>query len=304
MFSKIIAGLLPVMPRAIVRRVASRYIAGDDAGAALSLATRLEEMGFVTTLDMLGEDIEDMGMADGTVRGYLELMRSMADAGLERNISIKLTGLGVRIDEGGAFDNLSKILEGARERDFFVRIDMEDSSLTDLTLDFYLRSRQRWPRVGAVLQARLKRTADDARRLAGKNANFRLCKGIYPENPTIAHFDADTIREAYLDILERLIAGGTYVGIATHDEPMIARAEEILKRIPDGGPHEFQALLGVPMRRTLERLKTEGHKVRLYVPFGPDWYAYSLRRLKENPKMAGAIAKGIFKADRLDVGPV
>jgi len=299
--SRILTGLLPVLPRGLVGRVARRYIAGDNAADAVELSARLRRGGFVTTIDMLGEDVTDMAAAMAAADDYGALMRLAADADIERNISIKLSQLGLRVDRGGAWEALETVLEVARELDFFVRIDMEDSTVTDHTLDFYRRARERWRRIGVVLQARLRRTLEDARDLARPGASFRLCKGIYPENERIAHTGFERIREAYLETLDALAANGAHVALATHDLPLIAKAEEaVALHGLDEGRFEFQALLGVPIGSALRRLRDSGHTVRLYVPFGADWYAYSLRRVKETPGMASAIAMGLLRRDRLD----
>lgn len=300
MFGRVMASMLPYMPRGLVGRVAGRYIAGDSTRDAIALSSRLGASGYASTIDMLGEDSLDLRDAAAAAEGYLDLMGKMDEAGVERNISIKLTQLGLRAEEEAAFENLSRVLEGAAARDFFVRIDMEDSTVTDATLDFYRRARDIWPRVGTVLQSRLRRTPGDARALATGEGNFRLCKGIYPENDRIAHTDAEEIRISYLETLRILLEGGAYVALATHDVPMLDRARVLVEELGvDRSRYEFQALLGVPVGRTLDRLKEEGHTVRLYVPYGPEWYAYSLRRLRENPRMAGAIARGLFRRDRL-----
>jgi proline dehydrogenase len=302
MLTKLTSWMIPAVPRRIVHQVARRYIAGESKEQAIELAARLGEQGFVTTLDMLGEDIESLDQAAQAAAGYADLIAAMARAGVPRNISIKLTQLGLRLDPDRAFDQLRRVLDAAAEHDTFVRIDMEDSSITDPTIEQMLRAREIWPRVGTVLQARLRRTADDARRLAAIGANLRLCKGIYREPKRIAFKRKEEIRESYLTAARALLAGGAYVGLATHDVPLIEKLEvEIDQLGVTDDRFEFQALLGVPMRSTLERLRDAGHKVRLYVPFGAEWYAYSVRRLKESPQMAGAIAKGLFKGDRLDV---
>lgn len=300
MLDRLIAGALPLVPRAVVRRVAGRYIAGDRAEDAIALSARLGRMGFVTTIDQLGEDVVDAAGARAAADGYVALVGAIAAAGVERNVSVKLSQLGLRLDRELALEGLSRLLAAAGAAGFFVRIDMEDSALTDATLGIYDEVRRRWPRVGVVLQARLRRTLDDARAIAAAGGNVRLCKGIYQERPAIAFQGADEIREAYVAALRALIAGGAYVGIATHDLPLIARAErEIAAAAAPRDRVEFQALLGVPMRAELERLRDAGYVVRLYVPYGEEWYAYSLRRLRESPHMAGAIAKGLFKRDRL-----
>lgn len=299
-FDRLVAQALPIVPRGIVRRVAGRYIAGDRMEDAVALALGLAARGFASTIDQLGEDVVAFRQAEEAADGYVRLIGAMSVAGAPRNVSIKLSQIGLRLDPARSFGELERVLEAAAGADFFVRIDMEDAQVTDATLEAYERARAIWPRVGVVLQARLRRTGGDIRALAGGGANVRLCKGIYPETKAIALTDREEIRAAYVDHLRALLEGGAYVGIATHDPPLIAAGEALVAEAPDRATrHEFQALLGVPMRTELERLRDAGHAVRLYVPFGPDWYAYSLRRVRENPSMAGAIARGIFRGDRL-----
>jgi len=296
MFNKLVSWMIPAVPRGVVQRVASRYIAGETMTSAIDLARELRSRGFLTTLDMLGEDVSSLDQARGAAASYVELIEAMAAAGVERNVSIKPTQLGLRLDSSRAFEQLRPVLEAAADHDTFVRLDMEDSSVTDLTIDLYRRARRIWPRVGTVLQARLRRTLDDARSLAAEGANLRLCKGIYLEPRAIAFTRRREIRRSFMECARVLLGGTAYPALATHDPWLIERLEvEITQQPVSAGGFEFQALLGVPMRTTHARLLAAGHKVRLYVPFGDQWYAYSVRRLKENPQMAGAIAKGLFK---------
>lgn len=299
MFNTMIAKVLPHMPRWTIRPMAMRYIAGETRHEALAVARELADAGFHTTIDRLGEDEASLDQAAAAIDAYIELMEAMAADGIERNVSVKLSQFGIRFDPEATFGEFERLLATARRLDFFVRIDMEDSSVTDVTLDWYRRAWRIWPRVGTVLQARLKRTPHDARKLAGPDANIRLCKGIYMEPAAIAHQDPQAINASYLETLRILLDTGCYTAVATHDLPLLAAArQEVAKRPPAvHGRVEYQALLGVPIRSTLERLEQEGETVRLYLPFGPDWYAYSLRRLEENPQMAGAIARSVFRRD-------
>ena len=205
--------------------------------------------------------------------------------GLDANVSVKLTGLGLEVDPVLCRENLTAIAE----RGTFVRIDMEDSTTTDATLDLYRELRaEGLDNLGVVLQATLHRTEDDARALAG--ANVRLCKGIYIEPPEISYRDFDEIRASYVRALETLLDGGCYVGIATHDEWLVEEGlRAVRERGLDPGEYEFQMLLGVRPQLG-DRLVREGHRLRIYVPFGRQWYEYSLRRLQENPKIAGYVA--------------
>lgn len=301
MFGKLVAWMLPVVPRRVVQRVASRYISGETPESAISLASALQSQGFHTTLDMLGEDTTTAAQAHQATDGYLDLMQDMLRAGVTRNVSLKLTQLGLRLGPDQAFEALARVLDQAARDDFFVRIDMEDSSLTDLTLDLHGRARERWTGVGTVLQARLRRTVADAQRLAAEGASLRLCKGIYREPKAIAFRRGREINASYLEAAQALLAGEGRVAFATHDTALIERLLPSIEKLrPDRRGVEFQALLGVPMRTTLERLRDSGFVVRLYVPFGEQWYTYSVRRLRENPQMAGAVARSLFQRDRLD----
>ncbi|HWN20801.1 MAG TPA: proline dehydrogenase family protein [Gaiellaceae bacterium] len=282
---KTIVRLLPAVPRPVVRRLSARYIAGPELVDARRVVAALNAEGKLATVDVLGEEITRPEEAEAITQAYLDVLDAIDEDGLEANVSVKLTGLGLTLDPELARANV----EAIASRGTFVRIDMEDSSTTDATLALYRDLRAAGAEnLGVVLQAALKRTVDDATALAG--ANVRLCKGIYLEPPDLAYRDFDAVRENYVRALEALFDGGCYVGIATHDEWLVDRA---LRAVRDRGlrPHEyeFQMLLGVQTRLG-DRLMAEGHRLRIYVPFGRQWYEYSLRRLQENPKVAGYIA--------------
>lgn len=301
MLNRVIAWMLPAVPQRIVHSVARRYIAGEDREAAFRLTESLQQQGFETTIDILGEDISEESQAHAAVERYLELIESIQERFGSGNVSLKLSQFGLRLDPELCFRGLSAVIEAARAADVFVRIDMEDSSLTDVTLDLYRRARQRYERVGTVLQAALKRTPEDARRLAAEGASIRLCKGIYREPRELAWRRRRKVRDAYLETARILFEGTGRVALATHDRKLVAGLEALVAETGVSRDRvEFQALLGVPIRSTLERLRDEGYRVRLYVPFGNEWYAYSVRRLKENPRMAGQIVGGLFKRDRFD----
>lgn len=308
--------LLPLVPRPLVGRVASRYVAGETLADALETSRRLNAEGASVTLDILGEFVNDAAQAAGFVDEYIELVDAVSAAGLDASVSVKLTMLGLNIDPALCERHLERLCARASEQGIYITLDMEDSSLTDATLEMYRRMRARFGRVGCVLQAYLHRTLDDARALE-PSANVRLCKGIYVEPPEIAYKDRREIRDNFMAVLAELVSAGHYVGIATHDEQLIRRAEELLalraggrpgvparqnEAITEGRPtgsagqtgepwgetethYEFQMLLGVraDLRR---RLIAAGHGLRVYVPYGRDWYAYSMRRLRENPAVA------------------
>jgi len=285
---------MPLVPRALVRRVAHRYVAGETLTHALETVRALNADGCMATLDLLGEDVSEVGETERTVDEYLRALDGIAARGLDSNVSVKLSALGLKIDRDHCRREFARIVEGARRHDNFVRIDMEDSSVTTETIEIFSEARKSSERVGLALQAYLRRTAEDARRAAAERANVRVCKGIYVEPPEIAFQDRDEIRASFASVVDLLLGAGSYVGIATHD-PLVVRsslATIARLRLPREA-YEFQMLLGVAgdLRR---RLVSSGHRLRVYVPYGEAWEAYSLRRLKENPAMAGHVLKGIF----------
>lgn len=296
MFGWLITRMLPIVPMPVVRAVSRRYVAGEDLGAALEVVSGLNANGFQATMDILGEDAADAAHADGTVDGYRNVLDRIAAEGLKSNVSVKMTHMGIRLDRTEAEARLARIVDKAAEHGNFVRIDMEDSGLTDTTFEVYRAARARHPRVGTVIQAYLRRTVDDARILAAEGANLRLCKGIYREPAAIAYQGKEEIRKSYLDTAKILLsAPGTYTGFATHDRVLIQRVLELTRRMDmPRDRFEFQALLGVPVDDVLTDLVSQGYTVRWYVPFGDEWYAYSTRRLKENPKMATYIVRHWF----------
>lgn len=278
--------------------MAGRYIAGKTAEDAVRTALRLRDKGLLSTIDFLGEDIDSIDQANTVVQSYIELMQEVEKAGVSRNVSLKLSHLGLRIDQKRAFKELKTLLHEASKRDFFIRLDMEDSLVTDATIDFFQRGFAVWPKTGTVLQARLKRTRKDANHLSGPGKNFRLCKGIYTESADNAFMNDKDICASFLDSFHTLINNDSYVGIATHDISLITQIEnEIESRSIPKNRFEFQILLGVPVRSTIYRLQDKGYHVRIYIPFGKEWYEYSIRRLRENPGITRAVLKGLFSRD-------
>jgi proline dehydrogenase len=290
-YDRAIVRMLPAVPKPVVRRISDRYIAGtelDDAEAAVS---RLNAGGMLATVDVLGEEIRRADEARTIAQAYLDVLAAVERERLDSNISIKLTALGLKLDPVLCRELLEHVVADARRRGNFVRIDMEDSSTTDETLALYRGLRESgFDNVGVVLQAYLRRTAADVAALADLRPNVRLCKGIYVEPPELAFRDPEHVRASYVRLLELLLDGGSYVGVATHDEWLIKRAlEQVLQRSLGREEYEFQMLLGVRDDRR-DALVRAGHRLRVYVPFGRQWYAYSLRRLQENPAIAGYIA--------------
>lgn len=282
---------LPAVPKPIVRRISERYIAGTRVEDACRVVERLNSEGKMATIDVLGEEITTWEEARHIGYQYENVFRTIDEQSLDSNVSVKLTGLGLNLDHGLCREILERLVRQAAERGNFVRIDMEDSSCTDETLALYRELREAGlENVGVVLQAYLRRTLDDIAALADLTPNVRLCKGIYAEPEELAYQDFDEVRENFVHALDALLTAGSYVGIATHDEWLIAEGGRLVREHGRSPPeYEFQMLLGVRPGHG-DRLIAEGHRLRIYVPFGEEWYAYSLRRLQENPKIAGYIA--------------
>ena len=282
-----ISRLLPAVPRRIVRRLAAPYIAGPGLDDAVRVVRRLNSEGKLATVDVLGEEVSSAQEAGRISAAYHQALERLESERLDANISVKLTGLGLELGDEVCAVNLGSLVVDARSRGNFVRIDMEDSSTTDATLGLYRSLRAAGhDNVGVVLQACMRRTAGDLEGLE----NVRLCKGIYVEPVAVAFQDPDEVRGSYLAALDALLDQGTYVGIATHDEQLLVEAlRRVGARGLDRESYEFQMLLGVRAERGDELVRA-GHRLRVYVPFGTHWYEYSIRRLQENPKLAGYAA--------------
>jgi proline dehydrogenase len=284
--------LLPAVPKPVVQLFSSRYIAGPSLDDAVRVVKRLNSEGKLATIDVLGEEVGREADARAIAQAYRDVFDEIERDGLDSNVSVKLTALGLGLSYDTCRANLEDVVRQAKEDHNFVRIDMEDSSTTDDTLRLYRELREAGhDNLGVVLQAYLRRTLDDIDALADLRPNVRLCKGIYVEPSSIAFTDADAIRTNFVSCLDALLDAGAYVGVATHDEWLIGRALSIVgERGLAREDYEFQMLLGVREERGTE-LVDAGHRLRVYVPFGEQWYAYSLRRLQENPAMAGTIAR-------------
>ena len=292
---RLIVASLKFVPRRVVRRVASRYVAGESIEDAVQTTRTLMQQGCCATFDVLGEFIKEETEADETLDLYLELLNRIRTDDLDANISIKLTGLGFLLDEGNCVARVRRLAEEAKTRDIFVRIDMEDSPLTTRTLDVYRNLRaEGFDNVGVVLQSYLHRTLLDIEELAPLKPSYRLCKGIYVEPEKTAYQGKEEVRENYRKAMAAMLDGGSYVGFATHDRVLTAAAEtEVRTRGLTRDQYEFQMLLGVTEGLRSELVKA-GHRLRVYVPFGRDWYEYSVRRLKENPALGRKALRGIF----------
>ncbi len=303
-FDKTVASSLKFVPKAIVRRVASRYVAGETLDEAVAEAKKLNADGYLVTMDLLGEAITTVEEADEVTGTYLQILDAIRDNGIDGNISIKPTAVGLATSPELLEQNVLRLLARAAETDNFVRVDMEDSPTTDDTIAVFRRLRDAGHgNTGLVLQAMLRRTPEDLAALAPLGPNLRLCKGVYLEPPEIAWQSYDKVNEAFVDLLAQLLPlRDHYLGIATHDDPVVEGAERIISELglqPED--YEFQVLLGVrPELR--EKLRDEGHRVRVYVPYGTAWHAYCIRRLKENPKFAGFVTRDILRNPTMLLG--
>lgn len=294
LFDRLVRLGMPLVPKVIVGKVAGRYVAGDTIGAAVRTMQSLSAEGAVTTVDVLGEEVRHRERAEAAVAEYLRGLEAISSEGLERNISVKPTMLGLKIDEAFCAERIAEIVGRAQDLGAFVRIDMEDHTCTDATLRIYRQLQARYGNVGVVLQAYLHRTIPDITALLPLKPNIRICKGIYREPRDIAWKDFDTVRANFVFALERLLEGGAYVGIATHDRHLVCAGMAAVDRLglpPDR--YEFQMLLGVDaeLRRVILGL---GHRLRVYVPYGRDWYPYSMRRLRENPTIARHVMRAMI----------
>ncbi len=299
-FNKLIASLLPLMPKSLVWIFSKRYIAGKTVGDAIKVARDYNEKGMVVTIDLLGEFITKLSEAEKNKNTYLNIIDSVQKAKVDGNYSLKPTMFGLLIDKEACYNFIREIVVKAVSYDNFVRIDMEDSQCVDMEIDIFRRLKTEFPgNVGLVLQAYLKRTPGDIDDMldlhnSGVALNYRLCKGIYVEPAEIAYKKYEEINSQFLKNLETMFRNGIYPGIATHDAPLVEGAFRLIEKykVPKD-KYEFQMLYGVtPALR--QSIVDKGHKMRIYVPYGEQWFAYSTRRLKENPKMASEIIKALF----------
>jgi proline dehydrogenase len=291
LLDRAIVRVLPAVPKPVVRRMSRRYIAGDQLPDACRIVKTLNDKGKLATVDVLGEEITTREEALALVAEYERVLEAIQREELDSNVSVKLTGFGLKLDRDFCRENLARLVRAAGALGNFVRIDMEDSSTTSDTLAIYRELRaEGLENVGIVVQSYMKRTLTDIAELADLKPNVRVCKGIYVEPPEVAYQDFETVRLNFVEAVGALLDNGSYVGIATHDEWIIAEALTLLEERelrPD--QYEFQMLLGV--RADLgDELVREGHRLRIYVPYGRQWYEYCIRRLQENPKIAGYVA--------------
>ncbi|MCC7477439.1 proline dehydrogenase family protein [bacterium] len=285
--------VLPYVPRSVVGRVAARYVAGETLAAALDTVRLLNSGGACTTVDILGESIAEASAARAAVEQYSTLIQAIASSGLDSTVSLKPTMLGLLQGKDACRENLETLYRLAQELRVVLTIDMEDSTTTDATLGLFGEMQQRYGNAGCVLQAYLRRTRHDIEALPA-GSNVRLCKGIYVEPRERAYKEFQEIRGNFLECLRDLFAAGHYVGIATHDDWLVDRALSIINSLGlSHEQYEFQMLLGVREKLRYQILDA-GHRLRVYVPYGRDWYAYSIRRLRENPAVAIHVIKAML----------
>ncbi len=285
----------------VTRSMVSRFVAGETLPEALTALERLRDAGFRTTVDVLGEAVTTRADAEAAADDYVETLDALAARGLDRNVSVKLSQMGLGVDPDTCRGNLTRILERAAATEAFVRFDMEDHSTTDATLAMWRELRginAGRGDSGVVIQAALRRSPDDVDALVAEAARIRLCKGAYVEPASVAYPDKPDVDAAYVALMERLLLEGTFPGLATHDERIISRAVAFARErgiAPDR--FEFQMLYGV--RRDLQdRLVRGGFGVRVYVPFGTQWYPYFMRRLAERPANVAFVLRSVLRERR------
>jgi proline dehydrogenase len=296
--NQLILSAIQLLPRPLVRRFAMRYIAGEGLEDAVRVVKGINARQMLATMDVLGENVSTREESLAAVTESEEVLHSIHKHHLSANLSIKLTQFGLKIDRELCHSNVKRLLEIASGYNNFIRIDTEDSSTTSQTLELYGRLRSEgFENVGVVIQANMRRSEEDARRLVSMKANIRLCKGAYVEPEAIALKGKEEIRLNYLKLLKILFEGKCYVGIATHDDFLIDEAYQTIQEMNlQKSDCEFQMLHGVRMKLR-DRIVADGHRLRVYVPFGRSWYAYSIRRFKENPQMAWNVLQAIFSGN-------
>jgi len=302
LFTRLAASMMPLAPKFLVWPFAAPYIAGENLDDAIKVIRDLNAQGAMATLDLLGEEVRVREQSTQAVEEYLRAVDAVREHDLDCNFSVKPTHMGLELDEDFCRDNIERLAEVVARDGTFLRIDMEDHTTIDATLRIYRYLHERYRgrqdgHVGVVLQAYMRRTLRDIAELPDKDANVRLCKGIYIEPRKVAWKGYETVRLNFVAALEKLFSQGAYVGIATHDEYLACAAVALIDRL--GIPrdrYEFQMLLGVD--NSLRRILIEaGHRMRVYVPYGQDWLKYSSRRLRENPEMVKHILRAMFRRD-------
>ena len=296
LFNSIVTSALPILPKWFAKPFARPYVAGQTEDDAVTHIRALNEKGFSATVDILGEHILTKEEARNITAQYCHLYDRIANESLDCNISMKPTHVGLNISLAEAMSNITTILKKAQEYENFLRIDMENSPFTDQTIEIYHHCKTIYNNVGMVIQSYLHRSIDDILFLANDQFNSRICKGIYKESEYIAYQDREEIQDNFLKLAKTMVTQNAYSAFATHDQELIDRLLDWITtdKVPKD-LFEFQVLYGVPMNGRLEALLGAGYKVRVYVPYGPDWFDYSVRRLKENPKIISYVLKNFFR---------
>ena len=281
----------------LTRPVVARFVAGETLEAAMPAIAALKDAGLRTTVDVLGESVSSPELASAAADRYVATLPALASRGLDANVSVKLTQMGLEIGRDLCRANVMRILDAARAVDGFVRFDMEDHTQTDATLAIWQAAHEAYPQTGVVIQAALRRSSADVQRILAAGGRVRLCKGAYDEPRSVAYVNKSTVDANYAKLMERLLKSGSYHALATHDPKLIARAIAISEREGIGADRfEFQMLYGV--RRDLQRmLAGRGYTVRIYVPYGHEWYPYFMRRLAERPANVGFMLRAIIKEE-------
>ena len=294
--NSLLATIMPYLPKVLVRPFAKPYVAGESIDSVIKIAKKLNDNGFSTTLDILGEFVNSKEEANKIKNAYSELIKNISSKKLDSTISVKLTHLGLGIDSNLGEENFNSLSLIGKEYNVGITIDMENSPYTSKTFEIYKNAITKNEKLGAVIQAYLYRSLDDIKDLDSSLLNLRICKGIYNESKDIAIQDRLAINDNYFEMAKSLLNGQGYACLATHDLTLIDRLESFIDE-NDISPKrfEFQVLYGVPMGNRLEELKSKGYKIRIYVPFGEAWFEYSVRRLKENPKIISYVLKNLFK---------
>ena len=294
--NSLLATIMPYLPKVLVRPFAKPYVAGESIDSVIKITKKLNDNGFSTTLDILGEFVNSKEEANKIKNAYSELIKNNSSKKLDSTISVKLTHLGLGIDSKLGEENFNSLSLIGKEYNVGITIDMENSPYTSKTFEIYKNAIIKNEKLGAVIQAYLYRSLDDIKHLDSSLLNLRICKGIYNESQDIAIQDRLAINDNYFEMAKSLLNGQGYACLATHDLTLIDRLESFIDE-NDISPKrfEFQVLYGVPMGNRLEELKSKGYKIRIYVPFGEAWFEYSVRRLKENPKIISYVLKNLFK---------
>ena len=294
--NSVIAAFIPYLPKWFARPFAKPYVAGETIDSTLEIVRELNNNGYSTTLDILGEFVHSKEEASKVKDAYIEVIQKIADENLDSTISVKLTHLGLEIDMQLGEDNILTLAHEGNKKGVGITIDMENSTYTSQTFDIYKKASSIYDGMGTVIQAYLFRSLNDIKKLNSPLLNLRICKGIYNESPEIAIHDHNSINDNYVEMAKSLLNGDGYACLATHDLTLIDRLELLIESENiQSDRFEFQVLYGVPMGNRLEKLKAKGYKVRVYVPYGKDWFEYSVRRLKENPKIISYVLGNFFK---------